>query len=186
MLNDKEIKFYEEKATAGDIEAYSKLLSLYRKSFVLNAAYGNTYKIGIENANDMYSDIVLDLISNKSYNCKKSSFVTFIGNCFKRQIQDHLRKRKSFNNIRANISNNLDQLKKEEKLNKHDLEENEISTYSEKINEKYKETFNLRIRGLEYKNIAVALNIPIGTVKSNIHHATVELRDIYSKSNEIF
>ncbi len=67
------------------------------------------------------------------------------------------------------------------------LTENEIYGLIGKLPEKYKAVILLLIEGYSYKEIAKELDIPIGTVKSNIFLARKELKsalDVYYSSKK--
>jgi RNA polymerase sigma-70 factor (ECF subfamily) len=52
----------------------------------------------------------------------------------------------------------------------------EVQTAISKLSTKNQEVINLFIRGISYEDIAERLQLPIGTVKSRIHHARKILR----------
>lgn len=58
----------------------------------------------------------------------------------------------------------------------------ETETLIKALPEHLKETFRMLVQGYEYKDIAEALNTPIGTIKYRIHRARHILQNIYTKS----
>ena len=53
----------------------------------------------------------------------------------------------------------------------------DINGAVEKLDESFKTPFMMYFRGFKYHEIAIKLNIPIGTVKNRIHIARKELKD---------
>lgn len=61
----------------------------------------------------------------------------------------------------------------------------EIFQMLDQINDLYRIPFLMHYQGYEYKDIAEHLNVPIGTVKSRLHTARTQLKDLISKKERL-
>lgn len=61
----------------------------------------------------------------------------------------------------------------------------EIYKMLDQINDLYRIPFLMHYQGFEYKDIAEKLDVPIGTVKSRLHTARTQLKDLMSKKDRL-
>lgn len=60
-----------------------------------------------------------------------------------------------------------------------------LRTALESLRSPYRETLELRLReGLNYAEVAQVLGVPVGTVRSRIHHAIERLREALADGND--
>ncbi|MDR0724469.1 MAG: sigma-70 family RNA polymerase sigma factor [Prevotellaceae bacterium] len=166
------------KALKNDQKAYSRLLSRYRHNifyYILRMVGNKTY------ANDLTQESFDKAFRNlKKYN-EKYAFSTWLYKIAENCTIDFARKRK-LNSLHINYSSD-----EESSINENTLysktpnpeenmiqqqEEMRLIKYIESMKPKYRKLIELRyIKEYAYREIAEELNIPLGTVKSQLLRA---------------
>jgi len=165
----------------GDEAAYIELVNRYRDK-LMNFVYG--YVSDLDLSEDIVQDTMVRLYEKKHYYKQIAKFSTWLYTIAKNLANTELRKRK-----KRNVTF-LSQMTKDTKdfdLPSKDPEawnilESEISNKIikkaiDELSEKFKIVINLRdIQEMSYEDISSIVGVPIGTVKSRINRARLQLQ----------
>lgn len=149
------------------------------QSFALNFTRNS------EDAKDLTQETMLKAITYRNYYTPQTNFrawvFTIMRNIFINQYRRKVKSGTIFDNSKdlyllnnASDSNNST-------LNI--LSEKEVNKQINKLDQEYKEPFEMHFQGFKYKEIADQLSIPIGTVKSRIFIARKKLIDLLPEYN---
>lgn len=149
------------------------------QSFALNFTRNS------EDAKDLTQETMLKAITYRNYYTPQTNFrawvFTIMRNIFINQYRRKVKSGTIFDNSKdlyllnnASDSNNST-------LNI--LSEKEVNKQINKLDQEYKEPFEMHFQGFKYKEIADQLSIPIGTVKSRIFIARKKLMDLLPEYN---
>ena len=187
-------KLLIKKIKSGDMEAFSKLVSLYEKKAVNFARRLLTTQ---EEAEDATQEAFLKVFDKIHTFREDSSFSTWFYTVLNNICLDALRKR---SRRASTVSiNQADETGDEYELDIEDttdgpyetLQKNEAKRLLEnaltKLSAEHRAVIILRdINGFEYEEIAQILKISTGTVKSRISRARLALRKILEEHKELF
>ena len=165
----------------GDENAYVELVNRY-KDKLINFIFN--YLGDLEASEDVVQDTMVKLYQKKHYYKEIAKFSTWLYTIAKNLANTELRKRKQ------RKTTLLSQFSKDEKtyeLPSNDPEPGEeiqtdivnkiIRNAVDQLSEKFKIVIVLRdIQGLSYEDISEIINVPIGTVKSRINRARLQLQ----------
>ena len=166
---------------SGDEGAYVELVNRY-KDRLLNFVF--QFLGDIEQAEDVVQDTMLRLYEKKHYYKEIAKFSTWLYTIAKNLANTELRKRKQ------RKTTLLSQFSKDDKM--YDLPSNDnevgqeiqteivskiIREAVDQLSEKFKTVITLRdIQQLSYEDISEIIDVPIGTVKSRINRARLQLQ----------
>ena len=166
---------------SGDENAYIELVNRY-KDKLINFIYN--YLGDIESSEDVVQETMIKLYQKKHYYKEIAKFSTWLYTIAKNLANTELRKRK----LRKTTL--LSQFSKDDKT--YDLPSDDpeigqeiqtdivnkiIKNAVDQLSEKFKIVIVLRdIQGLSYEDISEIINVPIGTVKSRINRARLQLQ----------
>jgi RNA polymerase sigma-70 factor (ECF subfamily) len=180
-----------ERAKRGDVEAFEQLISQYERK-VYNLAYRLTGSH--EDASDVAQEAFIRAYSSLPEFRGDSSFATWLFRIANNACLDELRKRKrqrvtSLDEPLSTSDGEMDRqiaLADEADSPEHALERVEIQrAVQESINaldEEYRIAIVMRdIQGYSYNEIADALGINLGTVKSRINRARSALKEMFGR-----
>ena len=174
-----------DKAKTGDLEAFETLIKSYEK-LIYNAAYrmlGNAH-----DAEDASQEVILKVYRSLSSCNSAGAFKSWLFRIINNTCIDEIRKRKGkstisidadYSDVDSHSENPLlkDNNTPESEFLRADLSKN-IQIAIDSLPPDYKGAIVMRdINGLSYDEIADALNINIGTVKSRIARGRKKLRD---------
>jgi RNA polymerase sigma-70 factor (ECF subfamily) len=165
----------------GDENAYIELVNRY-KDKLINFIFN--YLGDLESSEDVVQETMIKLYQKKHYYKEIAKFSTWLYTIAKNLANTELRKRKQ------RKTTLLSQFSKDDKT--YDLPSNEpepgqeiqtdivnkiIRDAVDQLSEKFKIVIVLRdIQGLSYEDISEIINVPIGTVKSRINRARLQLQ----------
>ena len=166
---------------AGDERAYVELVNRY-KDKLLNFVF--QFLGDIEQAEDVVQDTMLRLYEKKHYYKEIAKFSTWIYTIARNLANTELRKRK------RRKTTYLSQMSKEERQYEIPAVQDDVdqSLHNEFINERIQSAINnlpehfklviiLRdIQELSYDDISNILEVPLGTIKSRINRARIQLQ----------
>ena len=165
----------------GDENAYIELVDRY-KDKLINFIFN--YLGDLESSEDVVQETMIKLYQKKHYYKEIAKFSTWLYTIAKNLANTELRKRKQ------RKTTLLSQFSKDDKT--YDLPSNDpepgqeiqtnivnkiIRDAVDQLSEKFKIVIVLRdIQGLSYEDISEIINVPIGTVKSRINRARLQLQ----------
>ena len=166
---------------SGNENAYIELVNRYKErliNFIFN------YLGDIESSEDVVQDTMIKLYQKKHYYREIAKFSTWLYTIAKTLANTELRKRKQ------RKTTLLSRFSKDDKM--YDLPSNDIEVGQEiqteiankiirdaidQLSEKFKTVITLRdIQQLSYEDISEIIDVPIGTVKSRINRARLQLQ----------
>jgi len=174
-----------KKAQNGDLEAFETIIKSYEK-LIYNAAYrmmGNAH-----DAEDASQEVILKVYRSISSCNSMGAFKSWLFRIINNTCIDEIRKRKGkttisldadYGDVDSHSENPLlkDEETPETEFMRNDLNK-DIQAAIDKLPDDYKSVVVMRdINGLSYEDIAEALEINIGTVKSRIARGRKKLRD---------
>ena len=165
----------------GDENAYIELVNRY-KDKLINFIFN--YLGDLESSEDVVQETMIKLYQKKHYYKEIAKFSTWLYTIAKNLANTELRKRKQ------RKTTLLSQFSKDDKtyeLPSNDPEPGQeiqtdivnkiIRNAVDQLSEKFKVVIVLRdIQGLSYEDISEIINVPIGTVKSRINRARLQLQ----------
>ena len=165
----------------GDENAYIELVNRYKDKLV-NFIFN--YLGDLESSEDVVQETMIKLYQKKHYYKEIAKFSTWLYTIAKNLANTELRKRKQ------RKTTLLSQFSKDDKtyeLPSNDPEPGQeiqtdivnkiIKDAVDQLSEKFKIVIVLRdIQGLSYEDISEIINVPIGTVKSRINRARLQLQ----------
>jgi len=165
----------------GDENAYIELVNRY-KDKLINFIFN--YLGDLESSEDVVQETMIKLYQKKHYYKEIAKFSTWLYTIAKNLANTELRKRKQ------RKTTLLSQFSKDDKtyeLPSNDPEPGQeiqtdivnkiIMDAVDQLSEKFKIVIVLRdIQGLSYEDISEIINVPIGTVKSRINRARLQLQ----------
>jgi len=172
-----------KKCAEGDELSWQQLIKKY-SNLVFNICF--QYTANSQIAEELTQDIFIKVYSNCTLLSKHPNFKYWLIKTTKNRCIDYYRKNRLNNNVKSMDSNPVT-------LKSHDTPENKI-LLTEKIRQLHKAILQLPaslrtviilrdINELSYEEIAKILKIPIGTVKSKLNRARVELFKVLGTFN---
>lgn len=167
-----------EKSLEGDKNAFSTLFEMYSDGVrrILLSLCENNF-----DSNDLLQDTFIKAYLNLSKYNNKYSFEGWLATIAKNTFLDSLRKKANQGFVSLLNHNNLYDIIDENIENDAKAKEvgDAVAKHIESLPAKYREILELRYYvGYDYGEIAEQLNIPQGTVKTNLHRAKEELKKI--------
>jgi len=175
-----------ERAAQGDLEAFEKV---YRQTsgFVYNVSLGilrNT-----EDSQEATQDVFMKIYRNLKYFRFRSSFKTWVYRItVNTAINYYKRLRRQGKKIQeyAGLSRMEEEDSCKDNVKMPDIDQSYIETLLARLKPEYRSCLTLReIGGLNYKEIAEALRIPINTVRSRLSRGRQALVAIVKKDGEL-
>lgn len=192
MSDDLE-KILTKKAKQGDTTAFEKLIISHERN-VYNIAYRMFNNE--EDAKDISQEVFMKVYKNLSKFDENSKFSTWLHRITVNTCIDELRKRKGKETNSIDESMNVEEgnIKKQYAdttsspeqilIAKEDI--NNLKKFISSLSENHKTLIILRdIQGLSYSEIAEITNNSLGTVKSRLARARIQLRNILIHSKEL-
>jgi RNA polymerase sigma-70 factor (ECF subfamily) len=180
---DNPFKLTDEKLIArfqdGDINAYNELVNRY-KDKLLNFVF--RYFNNREQAEDVVQETMIKLYTHASYYKNIAKFSTWIYTIAKNNALTELRKnkRKQTASLWTNEGKPIDIEIKGESLEKtvhNQIAIEELNKYLDEIPENFRVAVVLRdFQELSYEEISKIVDVPLGTVKSRINRARLQLQ----------
>lgn len=173
MENRVIIKYIKE----GDKRGWNMLIDKYSRT-VYNLAFN--FCGSSDDANDLTQDIFIKIYKNIDKFDESFNISSWIIRISKNHCIDYWRKNKK-NNFRIDLEDNL--VKDENSPEDNLIKSGDLNKLREKILQLKPEVRSLLIlrdiQNHSYQEIADSLNIPLGTVKSKINRARIQLAKLY-------
>ncbi len=191
-MSDEKTDILIKSALKGDMQSFEELIYQYEKK-VYNVAL-RVFK-NPEDAKDISQDVFIKIYKNLDKFDNKSSFSTWIYRITTNTCIDELRKRKGKETV--SIDNDIEddegRFKREFADNEPTPEEKVISKEGESeiiksmntLSDEHRTIIVMRdIEGLSYTEISEIIGVSIGTVKSRISRARLQLKNIILKREQ--
>ena len=166
---------------SGDENAYVELVNRYKDKLTNFVFY---FLKDEENSEDIVQETFIRLYEKKHYYKEIAKFSTWIYTIARNLANTELRKKSRTKIMYLSQMNNdkkdYDLKSSDPELNKNIENEflmKEIHAAIDKLQENYKTVIVLRdIQGLDYEQISKIIGVPLGTVKSRINRARLQLQ----------
>lgn len=191
-MSDEKTDILIKSALEGDMQSFEELIYQYEKK-VYNVAL-RVFK-NPEDAKDISQDVFIKIYKNLDKFDNKSSFSTWLYRITTNTCIDELRKRKGKETV--SIDNDIEddegKFKREFADNEPTPEEKVISKEGESeiiksmntLSDEHRTIIVMRdIQGLSYTEISEIIGVSIGTVKSRISRARLQLKNIILKREQ--
>lgn len=169
----------------GDSRAFEHLFKRYSDS--LYQLYLQRTGGKPDDTDDLIQEIFVKAFLHLDSYDKKYTFGQWIYTIAKNTFIDYVRKRRddlSIDNTRGEyIQQPVSLTPNPEENIIHAQQRTQLEEHLEKMSPKYRKLIELRFfKDLSYEEIAAQLNLPLGTVKTQIHRARAQLCDYITKS----
>lgn len=170
---------------AGDSHAFEHLFKRYSDS--LHQLYLQRTGGKTDDTDDLIQEIFVKAFLHLDSYDKRYTFGQWIYTIAKNTFIDYVRKRRddlSIDNTRGEyIKPPVSLTPNPEENIIHAQQRVQLEEYLEKMNPKYRKLIELRFfKDLSYEEIAAQLDMPLGTVKTQIHRARAQLCDYITRS----
>lgn len=175
----------------GDVGAFDFLL--HQHSAAILRFIMNMMTVNKSNAEDLLQEIFMKVIENRKKYDSNRKFTTWLYTMARNRCIDYLKaeKHRRYSSLDAPLNGEasdgpvkLEIVRSKEKNQEEKMMNKEIrailNSGVENLREEFREVFLLReIESLSLKEIADITNVPIGTVKSRLRYAYLNLREIF-------
>ncbi len=163
---------------AGDSRAFEHLFNRYSDS--LYQLYLQRTRGNPDDTDDLIQEIFVKAFVHLDSYDKRYTFGQWIYTIARNTFIDYVRKRRddlSIDNTRGEyIQQPVSLTPTPEENIIHAQQRTQLEAYLEKMSPKYRKLIELRFfKDLSYEEIAAQLNLPLGTVKTQIHRARAQL-----------
>lgn len=134
-------------------------------------------KIKTDDAEDILQESFLKAWKNIDHFKRGTNFRAWVFFITKNTMRDFFRKHSNFQ-----YDENRDHPAVENPIEYSEEEEIQLTPYIERLPEEYQEVLYLSLHSIPYRDIAVLLNLPMGTIKSRIHRAKILLKEAIQKN----
>lgn len=169
-----------ERAKNGDVQAFEELISAYERR-IFNTAL-RTMK-NPDDANDVAQEAIIKIYKNIAGFKGDCTFAVWVYRIVSNACYDELRRRKRHSDMSldALTADGVVQFRDSGELPDQYAERNELSQNIQKainqLDEEYRVPIVLReLQGLSYQEIADIMDVNLGTVKSRISRARLQLQ----------
>jgi RNA polymerase sigma-70 factor (ECF subfamily) len=182
------------RCVAGDAEAWEEIVRQYNRR-IYSVCYRFTGSAG--DAEDLAQEVFIKLYrSMGSYSSEKGAFSTWVMTMTRNLLVDHFRKTKqdrATDSLDAGLTEEEDSLSlgdkiqdqgpsADERIQRRETQEM-VQKAIQKLSPELREAVILRdLQDMDYKEIAMALKVPEGTVKSRINRGRMELARLLSRT----
>lgn len=135
-----------------------------------------------ENAQDLVQESMLRALTYREKYQDNTNFKAWLYTIMKNAFINHHRRDKRTNLLMDRVENQQAHVRMVETpaSTESTMKMSEITTSLTRLDGAFREPFQMHHDGFKYQEIADKLGIPIGTVKSRIHHARHRLMDMLS------
>lgn len=182
------------RAVAGDSNAWEDIVHRYNRR-IYNICY--RFSGSGDHADDLTQEVFIKIYKTlSSYDLERGAFMTWVTTMTRNLLVDHFRKTKQdrvTDSMDAGISSEEDSLTLADQLQDGGLLPDDIQRKRQvqelvhkglqKLSPELREALILRdLQDMDYRDIAVALKVPEGTVKSRINRGRAELARVLSRT----
>ncbi len=179
---------------AGDAEAWEEIVRQYNRRI-----YSVCYRFtgSADNAEDLAQEVFIKIYRTLgSYAPEKGAFATWVMTMTRNLLVDHFRKSKqdrATDSLDAGLTEEEDSLSlgdkiqdqspsADDRIQRRETQEM-VQKAIQKLSPELREAVILRdLQDMDYKEIAIALKVPEGTVKSRINRGRMELARLLSRT----
>jgi len=188
------VKLIVRRAVAGDSLAWEDLVHRYNRR-IYNICY--RFSGSSEHADDLTQEVFIKMYKTLStYDAERGALMTWVTTITRNLLVDHFRKTKqdrATDSIDAGISPDEDSLTLADQMEDGGLRPDEVQKKRQvaemvhqglqKLSPELREALILRdLQDMDYREIATALKVPEGTVKSRINRGRAELARLLSRT----
>ncbi len=188
------VKLIVRRAVAGDSLAWEDLVHRYNRR-IYNICY--RFSGFSEHADDLTQEVFIKMYKTLStYDAERGALMTWVTTITRNLLVDHFRKTKqdrATDSIDAGISPDEDSLTLADQMEDGGLRPDEVQKKRQvaemvhqglqKLSPELREALILRdLQDMDYREIATALKVPEGTVKSRINRGRAELARLLSRT----
>jgi RNA polymerase sigma-70 factor (ECF subfamily) len=182
------------RCVAGDAEAWEEIVRQYTRR-IYNVCYRFTGSG--DDADDLAQEVFIKLYRTlDSYSPEKGAFTTWVMTMTRNLLVDHFRKTKQdrvTDSLDAGLTEEEDSISlgdkiqdsapsADDRLQRRETQEM-VQKAIQKLSPELREAVILRdLQDMDYKEIALALKVPEGTVKSRINRGRMELARLLSRT----
>ena len=182
------------RAAAGDSLAWEDLVHRFNRR-IYNICY--RFSGSSEHADDLTQEVFIKMYKTLStFDAERGAFMTWVTTITRNLLVDHFRKTKqdrATDSIDAGASSDEDSLTLADQLEDGGLRPDEVQKKRQvaemvhqglqKLSPELREALILRdLQDMDYREIATALKVPEGTVKSRINRGRAELARLLSRT----
>ena len=182
------------RAVAGDSNAWEDIVHRYNRR-IYNICY--RFSGSSDHADDLTQEVFIKIYKTlSSYDLERGAFMTWVTTMTRNLLVDHFRKTKQdrvTDSMDAGTSAEEDSLTLGDQLQDGGLRPDDIQHKRQvrelvhkglqKLSPELREALILRdLQDMDYRDIAVALKVPEGTVKSRINRGRAELARVLSRT----
>jgi RNA polymerase sigma-70 factor (ECF subfamily) len=182
------------RCVAGDAEAWEEIVRQYNRRI-----YSVCYRFtgSTDDADDLAQEVFIKIYRTLgSYAPEKGAFATWVMTMTRNLLVDHFRKTKqdrATDSLDAGLTEEEDSISLGDKIQDPSLSADDriqrretqemVQKAIQKLSPELREAVILRdLQDMDYKEIAVALKVPEGTVKSRINRGRMELARLLSRT----
>ena len=179
---------------AGDAAAWEELVQRYHRR-IYNLCY--RFAGSADDAEDLTQDVFIKMYRTlSSYDIERGAFVTWVTTITRNLLVDHFRKTKqdrATDSLDAGLGEEEDSAtlgdriqdtapSADDRIQRRETQEM-VQKAIQKLSPELREAVILRdLQDMDYKEIAVALKVPEGTVKSRINRGRMELAKLLQRT----
>jgi RNA polymerase sigma-70 factor (ECF subfamily) len=176
-----------KRCLAGDDDAWATLYERFYQ-YIFHIVKGKNYRFSLEDTQDITHEVFMDLVKGLPHFQKKSVLKTYIYTLTLNRVRQHHRRyltikrggqieKMSLEEVDIDLPDPRIPNPEDETLDRHELQM--VRQGVEQLPEDLRQVIELRYStGLKYREIAIRLGIPEGSVGALIQKALLQLKDL--------
>ena len=135
-------------------------------------------------ADDLVQDTTLKVLTKSHQFSKDTNFKGWVSTIMKNTFINNYRKKQRRQTVDFGDAS-YHYVPTAENDGEYEVFKNEIEAVMYSLNPDHRKVLSLRQKGYSYQEMADQLDKPIGTIKSQIHIARKQVKDMYGKLNKV-